>query len=221
MRLVDIHSHSIKVEDEIKVYIHDFNNPQNFQGHICYGIHPWFIRNIDKTIQEIEQYIRDKSFFALGEIGLDRKIQTKLSTQIEVFEKQLELAKKYDLSRLIIHNVGASFDIIPILKNFKIKSKILLHDYNENTQVFNAFAKDFDTYYSTGHQLFKSSTIKRELHKLPHDKLLLETDDQDKYNIKEIYIKCSDVLATSLTGQKISFEKLKEMLFENFQKFST
>tara|TARA_B100001971_G_C18268036_1_gene596479 strand:- start:49949 stop:50605 length:657 start_codon:yes stop_codon:yes gene_type:complete len=216
MQLIDIHSHHLKSTfDEIKIYIHDYQkNTYNTDLKTCYGIHPWSIQALDinATLAQLKTDLLKKNTFALGEIGLDRSIATPLSEQIKVFKAQLEIANELNISRLVIHNVRASFDIIPILKEANIKAKILLHDFNENRQVFDAFNNKFDTYFSCGHQLFKNTTIKKELGNLPLAKLLLETDDQDQYNIKEIYLRCSEILG-------INEKKLVEKLFENYQSF--
>lgn len=218
MKLIDIHTHRPKgLKNVHEIYIHDFFNKNNHPlKDTCFGIHPWFINkyDINNTIRLIEDKIIENDYFALGEIGLDRSIETSLSQQIEVFEKQLQLAQDYQIDRIILHNVKASFDIIPILKNFKIKSKILLHDFNENQNVFDSFNKKFDTFFSTGHQLFRKTTIKNEIVKLPLNKLFLESDDQETCNLEYIYQQCSAILG-------FDYEHLKKIILDNFENFTS
>lgn len=214
---IDIHTHQISQNKDIKeIYIHDFNKDADYDPKLtCFGIHPWFIHklDIDKCLEIIKMKMQTQDAFALGEIGLDRAIEISIKEQITILEKQLEIAQKYGTKRIVIHNVRASFDLIPILKNFKLSAKILLHDYNENSQVFDAFAKKFDTYFSCGHQLFKQSTIMKSLRSLPANKLFLESDDQETYNLNEIYLQCANILQIDQTT-------LENKIIENFKHFN-
>lgn len=216
--LIDIHTHKPKKLINTKeIFVFDFSQNINHRAkQTCYGIHPWFIEklNIDEVFNKIENQIIENNYFALGEIGLDRTISTPLESQIDIFEKQLQLVHDYQVDRIVLHNVKASFDIIPILDNFNINCKILLHDYNENLKVFDSFSKKFDTFFSTGHQLFRESTIQKSLNQLPLQKLFLESDDQETYNIINIYKRCAKILNLDQTT-------LEEKLFENFNNFSS
>ena len=63
--------------------------------------------------------MKDASCLALGECGLDKKVQTPLDLQQEVFERQLTLAEKYK-KPVIIHCVAAFQELIAIKKKLKL-----------------------------------------------------------------------------------------------------
>lgn len=78
----------------------------------AFGIHPGEIKadEVDEALSFFEDNIREAC--AIGEIGLDfwyrwvRKDDAKKEEQRQIFRRQLELAKKYDLP-VVIHSRGA------------------------------------------------------------------------------------------------------------------
>ena len=87
------------------------------------GIHPG---NIDSgtTIEQILELATHKKCVAIGEIGLDYYwVDDNKPQQIDVFEKQIELAKKLDLP-IIVHDRDAHGDTLEILKKHKPKGVV-------------------------------------------------------------------------------------------------
>lgn len=71
---------------------------------------------------------------AIGEVGLDKVTSTPFDLQMNILQKQLELAKKYD-KPVIIHCVKAYSDLIKIKKrDFKMQVWIF-HGFNTSWQV--------------------------------------------------------------------------------------
>ncbi len=83
------------------------------------GVHPEDVESFDlKILEDMIKNNKDKKLVAIGEIGLDyywRK-DNKLK-QIEIFKKQIELAKKYNLP-IIVHCREAFGDCLDILKQY-------------------------------------------------------------------------------------------------------
>ncbi|OGH08295.1 MAG: hypothetical protein A2152_01280 [Candidatus Levybacteria bacterium RBG_16_35_6] len=93
------------------------------------GIHPHHADKLEKDWdKKLEELARNKKVVAIGETGLDyfsyeSNGVTDKSQQIELFEKQIEIAKRLNLP-LMVHNRQAGEDILEIL----IKNKDNLLD---------------------------------------------------------------------------------------------
>ena len=101
---------------------------------VALGIHPGDINleEIEETLQFIRANIRQA--VAIGEIGLDywykdvRKDEGRKKQQRDVFEKQLAIAKEFDLP-VVIHSRGAWKDCLEMTKRAGIK-KANFHWYS-------------------------------------------------------------------------------------------
>jgi len=95
------------------------------------GVHPTSVRaDYEKELDIVESWLKKEKFMAIGEIGIDLYWdKTFQKQQEEVFRRQLNLAKKYNLP-VVIH-ARESFDEI---------FKIIDHEVDERlTGVFHAF----------------------------------------------------------------------------------
>ncbi len=211
--LVDIHSHN--------------DNNNKFQmfcfvvGKNSVGIHPWELSNkLDLiAIKERINKLKEKAsplVMAIGECGLDRRKKGLflIEDQIKVLIWHLEwalLIKK----PIIIHCVHAHSDLLEILKAKKYKGKILLHDFSGNILEAQAFLA-YDCYFSFGHRLFHNNSKTSEVFKqLPTDKIFLETDDQDKFTIEDLYQRAILLLKIDQKNLEILFEKNLECFFSD------
>lgn len=133
------------------------------------GIHP----NDDSSIMvervnwsELENLAKQNKVVAIGECGLDNK--TSIPGQKEVFEKQIEIAKKLDLP-LVIHVRDAWEEIKKI-------------DLSNNRGVFHCYsgpAEFLPNFYISfaGNVTFGNAENLRELARtVPLEKMLVETD---------------------------------------------
>jgi TatD DNase family protein len=96
-----------------------------FEGMKLYsscGVHPHeaktYTEDTEKYLRECLEHREEKKIRALGEIGLDYYYDlSERSVQREVFEKQLILAKEYDVP-FILHERDATGDCLDILRRF-------------------------------------------------------------------------------------------------------
>ena len=95
MKFIDLHTHSFSNDDSLLEIVNQY--PWEFNKeipHYSIGIHPWYI-NESRLIEDlkiIEEKLSLKVCLALGECGLDKRIEIPLNAQIEVFKQQIELA---------------------------------------------------------------------------------------------------------------------------------
>ena len=95
--------------------------------------HPWYIdeNRLENDMKTIEEKLQLSECLALGECGLDKRIEIPLNIQIEVFEKQIALAEKYQ-KPLVLHLVAAFDELIEIKKRLKINVPIIIHGFSKN-----------------------------------------------------------------------------------------
>ena len=126
-----------------------------------------------------------------------RMWNNKLESQIELFKMHINWA--IEVKRpIIIHNVGASSDILQLLKEKKYQGRILLHAFNDNIEVARNYLK-YDCYFSFGYKIFDDkTTASKVILSLPLNRIFFETDDQVDILIDEIYLKACERLNTPL-----------------------
>lgn len=210
--LIDIHTHN-STGRNIEVVVLDPRKLDNDRPILwCLGIHPWYIEDIPNT----EKFLKEnhsKSLFALGEIGLDKSIETSLDVQKKVFMTQLHWAKTKEIPRIVIHCVRAYNEVFKCLKESGYQGKILFHGFNSSDKMAQQLMDHFDCYFSLGAKLLNpKSTTTKLLTKLPIDRIFLETDDELEITISAIY----QAAANTLDMPKKELEKRLEANFEVF-----
>lgn len=141
------------------------------------GIHPECAARLPENwLEVLEEGLKREKTVALGEIGLDYYWEDSCPRDIqkEVFRKQLELAKKYDIP-VIIHDRDAHGDTLEILKEFKPKG--VVHCFSGSVEMAREVIK-LGMYIGMGGVVtFKNARHSVEvMSDIPLDKLLLETD---------------------------------------------
>ena len=146
------------------------------------GIHPHFLTDFqDQDLLLLEQTLnnRGKTCVALGEIGLDKRIETDLAMQEYVFVKQLRLAKKLHLP-VILHIVGQQGRVLAILKQEKFTDGGVYHAFSGSYEVAIEFVKLGFKLGVGGVITYPTATkTKNTISRLPIESLVLETDAPD------------------------------------------
>jgi TatD DNase family protein len=146
------------------------------------GVHPYDMEHIETV--DFERYAAHPKCVAIGECGLDyfrlegsdEDKQSEKTRQDEVFRYQIRLAKQYK-KPLIVHIRDASHDAkIILLEEGAKEVGGVLHCYNADDELLSLAKENF--YFGIGGVLTFQNAKKlvNVLPKIPHDKLLLETD---------------------------------------------
>lgn len=143
--------------------------------YITLGIHP---ENCNDDLEELKRIVEanldNKKVIAIGEIGLDYYYGKEMrERQIEVFEYQLKLAKRYNLP-VVIHSREATLDTINILKKYNLKG--VIHCFSGSLETAKEYINMGYVIGIGGVMTFKNSKISEIIKQLPLDKLVLETD---------------------------------------------
>ena len=146
-----------------------------------FGIHPHEAK--DANLEEFEKVFRKLyseykyKIVAIGETGLDfyRNLSPK-NTQIEAFEFQIELAKKYNLP-LVIHCRQAEKELAEILKEKGKDIKGIIHCFNGDKYLLKtALDLGYFISYSGIITYPKNESLRETVKYIPIDQILVETD---------------------------------------------
>ena len=136
------------------------------------GIHPEYTDNYD--LNDLEELIKNNKVYAIGEIGLDYHYNNEnKDEQKELFNKQLDLAEKYNLP-VIIHIREAMQETFDMLKKRKLKG--VIHCYSGSIEMAREFIKLGYKLGIGGVLTFKNSRLFEVIEKLDLKDILLETD---------------------------------------------
>ena len=198
MQFFNLHTHKFTNNPSILELVNQY--PWEFDASIprySIGIHPWYINEerVTSDLKVIEEKLQLKECLALGECGLDKRIEVPMWLQIEVFEKQIALAEQYQ-KPLVLHLVAAFDELIEIKKRLKISIPIIIHGFSKNENVSKQLL-DNGFYLSFGKYLLTNPDLKEIFQSIPNDKFFLETDTIEE-TIYEIY-----ALAAAYKGMTI------------------
>ncbi len=166
-----------KVLNFVKQY-----SSESLRLHPCLGIHPWYLHELStNSLTELESLVAKHLplITAIGEAGIDgviAKEHNNLQQQIDVFDNQLLLAKKFNLA-IIVHHRRSHQHILPLLKKHKLSNAGVIHAFSGSYQ-------QACQYIDLGFKLGIGGTITypraektiKAVKRLPLDSLVLETD---------------------------------------------
>jgi len=173
------------------------------------GIHPWHIdkEKLEEHLAIVESRLSLPNCVAIGECGLDKRIEKPLNLQIEVFEKHLLLAKKYQ-KPVILHLVAAFQELIEVHNRIKPGVPMIVHGFSKNMQVARQLL-DNGFYLSFGKYLLHNPELSAVFAQVPDDRFFLETDSIEE-SITEVYTKAA-------TARNIEIEDLQHIVSTNFK----
>lgn len=159
------------------------------------GIHPWYLpQSLDQAMQALElalheaQHADGAKLVAIGECGLDKLRAKRMAEQGEpqhwaqqlaLFERQLQLAERYQLP-LIIHAVQCHGAMLELLAKYDLPRGGVIHGFSGSVEIA-------QQYWHSGWRLGIGGLLlnpqAKKLHavveQLPLAALLVETDAPD------------------------------------------
>ena len=187
MQFYNLHTHKFTNNPVIFELVNQY--PWEFDATIpqySIGIHPWYINEnrLETDLQIIEEKLKLPECFALGECGLDKRIEVSMSLQMEVFEKQIALAEKYQ-KPLVLHLVAAFDELIEVKKRLNISVPMIIHGFSKSEQLAKQLI-DNGFYLSFGKYLLRNLELEAVFKSIPNDRFFLETDTIDE-TLEEVY----------------------------------
>lgn len=171
--------HIVSICNSLTDFTEIYNNLRSATGvYHAVGVSPSESGNqISGWETKLTELIKLKRVVAVGETGLDYvKNFAPKQTQVDLFIKHLEIARKADLP-VIIHNREAGEDILDILKTRIPDKGAIFHCYSEDWE-FARKAMDSPVYFSfAGNITYKSvKNLVETVQKLPADRILIESE---------------------------------------------
>ena len=210
-KLINLHTHKFSNLSDVIEVVNQY--PWEFNASIpnySIGIHPWYIdeNRLESDLEIIKEKLQFNECLALGECGLDKRIEIPLDLQISVFKKQLEIVKQTN-KPIVLHCVAAYDEVIAIKREMKIENPMIIHGFSKNEQVAKSLLNN-GFYLSFGKYLLRNPDLEKVFTFAPENQILLETDTIEE-SIYEVYEK-----AASIKG--ISVEEMKTIVFTNFSR---
>ncbi|OYX80682.1 MAG: hydrolase TatD [Flavobacteriales bacterium 32-34-25] len=209
MQYFNLHTHVYTSQEDILELVNQY--PQEFDAAIpnySIGIHPLFINEdrLESDFEILEEKVSLPECLAIGECGLDKRSETAFEIQLEVLEKQLLLAEKFQ-KPVVIHCVHAFQELVELKNKLKITTPILIHGFSKKEQLAKQLL-DNGFYLSFGRYLLQNPELEQLFNGVPENRFFLETDTSD-YTIEEIY-------ALAAKYKKITVTELQQIISNNF-----
>jgi TatD DNase family protein len=210
-RLFNLHTHQYTNQENILEMVNQY--PWEFDEKVPFysiGIHPWYINEsrLESDLQLINEKLSLSNCLALGECGLDKRIEIPFEIQKKVFKTQILLAEKFQ-KPLVLHCVAAYQEIIQIKKEQNVTVPMIIHGFSKNKQTAKQLL-DNGFYFSFGKYLLRNPELKTVFQSVPNDRFFLETDTVEE-SLEEVY-------ALAANYKNIEIEELKSIIKTNFEK---
>ena len=212
MKYINLHTHQFTDRHDILEIVNQY--PNEFDAgipHYSIGIHPWYViaDRLEEDLAIIESKLELENCLAIGECGLDKRIEIPFDLQIAVFEKQLILAEKYQ-KPVIIHSVAAFQEVIEMKNRLKISVPLIIHGFSKNEETAQQLIKN-GFYLSFGKYLLRNPELETVFQNVANDQFFLETDTIEE-GIREVYqvaAKYKNIeLETLLNQMQLNFDKV-------------
>ena len=154
---------------------------KKFPHHIfpMMGLHPTSVEDdFESELQIVEQWLEKEKFYAIGEIGIDLYWdKTFLEEQITAFEKQIDLAIKYDLP-IVIHARSSFDEIFEVLdRKYVPELRGVFHSFTGTLEQAKKITEQYKFYIGiNGIVTFKNSKLPDVVKEIDVKHILLETD---------------------------------------------
>ncbi len=186
------------------------------------GLHPTHVKeNFKDELQLIEQQLQNKTYVAIGEIGIDLYWdKTLINAQKKVFQHQIQLAKKHKLP-IVIHCREAFNEVFEVLEKEKGDDLFgIFHCFTgTHQQALQAISYNMKLGIG-GVVTFKNGKIDQFLNQIELKHIVLETDApylapkpyRGKRNESSYLLNIAEKLASIY---EVSIEKIAEITTKN------
>ena len=140
---------------------------------IALGFHPELIHEYRNKIPVMWKYLTDARY--IGEVGLDFTDKSYTKEQVAFFSELIARCKNDSNKIISIHSRGAETEVVDIIgTDFKFTP--ILHWYSGTIENLKK-ACNRGYYFSVNSSMIRTKKFAQMLGYIPHDKILLETDN--------------------------------------------
>jgi TatD DNase family protein len=140
-----------------------------------FGVHPWNASQYADRLEDLEDAIETSPM--IGEIGLDYHFvddEMEYPNQMVVLEYFLAASKKQN-KIVTLHTKGAEKSILELLKRFDLP-RVIIHWYSGPFDIFKRLV-DMGIYFTIGIEALYSEHIQAIARSVPSERMLTETDN--------------------------------------------
>ena len=142
------------------------------------GLHPGHAdEGDDELFDALERFLIERRPVAIGEIGIDLYWQqANLTKQIDVFERQIELAMKHDLP-IVIHQREAADAVSGVLTSAPHELRVLFHSFDGSPELAR-LAEERNWALGVGGMMTRrqAEDLRNHLSTVDVSRIVLETD---------------------------------------------
>lgn len=177
-------------------------------GQVCsVGIHPKDAGKAQEHLAELERRLAPPEVIAIGETGLDNRIDVSTERQEAAYIAQLKLAARHDLP-VILHCVGSWDRCRALHQRYAPKQPLIYHGFSKPAITEKVLAYP-PAIFSIGARLLQFAALQEAAAHIPIERLLLETDDSET-DLMRIYEKLAAIKSLPLPA-------VIDQLYTNFR----
>ena len=192
-KFINLHTHNFSNNEDVLEVVNQY--PWEFDDAVpnySIGVHPWYIDNerLQTDLNFIKEQLNLNECLAMGECGLDKRIEIPFQNQLKVFQQQIELVQ-VSKKPIILHCVASFDEVIAIKKEMNIENQMIIHGFSKNIYVAKSLL-DKGFYLSFGKYLLRNPELTSVFEYVPNDSFFLETDTIEE-TIVDVYQKASNI----------------------------
>lgn len=210
LHLFNAHSHSVSTEYTSILQL-TFDQKEVNSTTFSVGIHPKDAAIDPETKAEFLKNSTSQNCLAIGEIGLDTRIELSLETQEKCYIEQLQLAHSLNLP-IILHCVN-SWDRCRFLHAKHAPQQTLIYHGFSKASILNQVLAYDQAIISIGASILSNAALQEALTHIPLERLLLETDDAT-VDLIAIYTKVAELKSLSLPALIETINKNAKRIFK-------
>ena len=185
---IDIHTHiSRHPEDTRSIVNWRWGKPEPEHEEYSVGVHPW---DADRDVDWTKFREAAANAVAIGECGIDKLRPVDMQKQIEVFEKQIEIAEKIGKS-VIVHCVKCFGKLMEIRRRMMCRQTWIIHGCYASTEWIREAEKE-GMYFSIGPAQLDMKRGPEMAKSIDINRLLTETDERQE-SIEETYKRIEEI----------------------------
>lgn len=196
MDYLDLHTHQIPAHQADRALVCSLVQAGGVESsmatHRTFGIHPGWIEGDGETQWALmRELVRQPACVAIGEVGLDHRVDCPMTLQLVLFERQALLAEQVG-KPLIIHCVKAWEELLACRKRLRPGQPWIIHGFRGKEALARQLLRQ-GLYLSFGRHFQKESARAAW-----PDRLFVETDMEEHASIRANYERIAEELGIDL-----------------------
>jgi len=221
---------SLAEQNKVNLFVNASSHPQDWdkinnlaaqypQIIPAYGVHPWYVDDVDECWAErLENILAEKPHAIVGECGIDRLKNANTDRQVAILRRHIDLANKYNLP-LIIHAVKANEQFAKLFSD--LPERTVFHSFTGSAEWGREIQKR-GFFIGLNFSILRKNNLQEIIGALDLHKILLETDGPYQNivpNTETLPQNLPNLAQKIAESAGISLADFQQILFANQQQF--